>query len=691
MNVQLDIAGQSCFFDLFNSISIWTSNHTSQPPHWKGTHMCSVGVLSQNAAISVHKALHNRPTVVPCTVLTVHLEPIGAANEQYFAPCSHDTLCVTRRALELAMLTAPAMTLRPGFLTALCIRTRWRNSATAGHVRACFSIQAMEWILNHSVTHLLVDLPSLDLEQDNTKCGLQQARAAMFGLSPAQAAAAPVNRECARNTFTCAASIPDEVKDGIFLLSLAAGGFDGYCMPSAPALHRIVGPDGTSDLTPRVVGADMESLLQQSLQNSSWTTGTSHQAARSEAHLHSSYHNSSLASRHVANSSEPYRYGHRDDSSESYRHNGNSSEPYRHNDNSSEPGTAATPRDLLAEHSTEAAMLQLAQRKAAFERFATSEQPPEQPQEIGVATTDRFVADSELDYEPEEQYSDELESPLDAAGWRGLDPASSEQFTADRDLEQDSRDLEQDSRDLEQDDLQPGTPPSVPPSIHQLQSLREKSRAQISSWQNSPTYARIQQLRKREVLTSQRVAAVAAQIMKAANRLAKNNTLSVTELGTFLQGTEHEPFAGWMLEQRQRRFKQFSKDGGLTISELREAVAAYQSQRGEQGLFDEVKTRNQVSAGASPVASHDWNNVSAAASSPASRIRSHMAKQVTFQDQHERDIQLNSMNSRTDRDMEIMNYTASRMNEASIANFEQEPLSTGHYQPELLSSVTGWK
>ena len=73
--------------------------------------MCSVGVLSQNAAISVHKALHNRPTVCPCTLLTVHLEPIGAADEQYFGPCSHDTLCVTRRALELAMLTAPAVLL----------------------------------------------------------------------------------------------------------------------------------------------------------------------------------------------------------------------------------------------------------------------------------------------------------------------------------------------------------------------------------------------------------------------------------------------------------------------------------------------------------------------------------------------------------------------------------------------------
>ena len=82
---------------------------------------------------------------------------------------------------------------------------------------------------------------------------------------------------------------------------------------------------------------------------------------------------------------------------------------------------------------------------------------------------------------------------------------------------------------------------------------------------------------------------MAAQIMKAANRLAQNNTLSVTELGTFLQGTEHEPFAKWMLEQRQRRFKQFSKDGGLTISELREAVAGYQSQRGDQGLFDEAR------------------------------------------------------------------------------------------------------
>lgn len=304
-------------------------------------------------------------------------------------------------------------------------------------------------------------------------CRVVQARAAMFGLSPAQVAAAPVNRECARNTFTCAASIPDEVTNSPPVMSTGtsgsnAGGIAGerwhflavagcgrfrwllYTFSTCTAQDSwwvclllsvlligllLAGPDGNSELTPRVVGADMESLLQQSLQNSSWTTGTSHQAPRSEAvsHLHNSchthsYHTNSGVPQHIDNSSEPYRYGHRDDSSE----------PYRHNDNSSEPGSAATPRDLMPDHSTEAAMQQLARRKAAFERFATTEQSAaEQLLEVGVVTSDRFVADPQLNSEQEQEYSDELNSPLGTASWGGLDAASSEQFTANRDLDQD--------------------------------------------------------------------------------------------------------------------------------------------------------------------------------------------------------------------------------------------------------------
>ena len=68
--------------------------------------------------------------------------------------------------------------------------------------------------------------------------------------------------------------------------------------------------------------------------------------------------------------------------------------------------------------------------------------------------------------------------------------------------------------------------------------------------------------------------------MQAADQLAHNASISVTEMDTFLRGTDHEPFSRWMLNNRQYMFKKYDrdKDGGLTRPELEEAIAAYFAQ-----------------------------------------------------------------------------------------------------------------
>lgn len=70
---------------------------------------------------------------------------------------------------------------------------------------------------------------------------------------------------------------------------------------------------------------------------------------------------------------------------------------------------------------------------------------------------------------------------------------------------------------------------------------------------------------------------IATAIMDRADGFSKNQSLSVSELGTFLRGTEHEPFAMWLLYNREKNFKKFdvNKDGTISLRELVRAIKVY--------------------------------------------------------------------------------------------------------------------
>ena len=80
--------------------------------------------------------------------------------------------------------------------------------------------------------------------------------------------------------------------------------------------------------------------------------------------------------------------------------------------------------------------------------------------------------------------------------------------------------------------------------------------------------------------------ALARTIMKAADRHARNGSLTVNEMNTYLTGTVYESFVTWMTfyyrgasgpQQGRSQFAQFDtdKDGALDLSELEAAVLQY--------------------------------------------------------------------------------------------------------------------
>jgi arylformamidase len=91
-----------------------------------------------------------------------------------------------------------------------------------------FDVRCMDYFNSIGIKHILTDLPSLDKEDD----GELKAHKAFFGY-PQQ-----WNLE---KTVTEMIFVPDEVKDGSYLLNLQISSFESDASPSKPVLYRLEG------------------------------------------------------------------------------------------------------------------------------------------------------------------------------------------------------------------------------------------------------------------------------------------------------------------------------------------------------------------------------------------------------------------------------------------------------------------
>ena len=97
-----------------------------------------------------------------------------------------------------------------------------------------FTREAMEWLVEKRIEHLVVDLPSIDRTHDE---GRLVGHRIFFGLPPGSTARGDAARS--RATITELAFIPDEVADGPCALSLAVPAIGGDAVPSQPIVYPL--------------------------------------------------------------------------------------------------------------------------------------------------------------------------------------------------------------------------------------------------------------------------------------------------------------------------------------------------------------------------------------------------------------------------------------------------------------------
>ncbi|MFW0778170.1 MAG: cyclase family protein [Rickettsiales bacterium] len=197
-------------------------------PHLHGTHTESVGHIA-NVKVPIHELL--KESLIPATLVSINPQP---SNEDYDpAPKANDKM-ITRQALELALSSG-----REGFHEALVIRTIPNTSDKLikhyGHeMPPFFSSDAMHYLVELGVKHLLVDMPSIDRLADEGKLSNHHI---FWGV--AQGSHEIDNKNPSPKTITEFIYVPDSLLDGNYMLNLQMAAFASDATPSRPLLHKV--------------------------------------------------------------------------------------------------------------------------------------------------------------------------------------------------------------------------------------------------------------------------------------------------------------------------------------------------------------------------------------------------------------------------------------------------------------------
>ena len=180
-------------------------------PHGNGTHTECLGHISE-AAHSVNRV--TIPPILPCLVISI--QPAAQAGDQVITAADLETASeahwrTKRLPTSLVLRTLPNSDEKRS--------KNWSNT-NPSYLEAA----AAQWLVDRGVEHLLLDLPSVDREQD----GGALAAHHIFWQWP--------ENPRAHATITEFIFVPDVLQDGLHLLNLQTAPFELDATPSRPVI-----------------------------------------------------------------------------------------------------------------------------------------------------------------------------------------------------------------------------------------------------------------------------------------------------------------------------------------------------------------------------------------------------------------------------------------------------------------------
>ena len=209
-------------------------------PHCNGTHTECVGHITHER-ISVRDCLQD--AFIPAFLISVEPEIPQQTNETYAVELNENDKLITRKALENGIRNTGNEKVAEDFFQALIIRTLPNDESKLTReyletVPPFFSIEALEFISELQIKHLLVDLPSIDRIFDGGKLSNHR-----IFWNVGQGAFEINENSSIYNTITELIYVPDKIKDGSYLLNLQIAPFASDASPSRPLLFEFAETD----------------------------------------------------------------------------------------------------------------------------------------------------------------------------------------------------------------------------------------------------------------------------------------------------------------------------------------------------------------------------------------------------------------------------------------------------------------
>jgi arylformamidase len=198
--------------------------------HCNGTHTECVGHITHER-ISINDCL--KDSFVLANLITVLPENALQSNETYAVKLSENDKLITRKSMENGkrkMENAEALIIRtlPNDLSK-------KSRDYSANNPPFFSTEAMQFIVEIGVKHLLVDVPSLDKLHDEGKLSNHRI---FWNVEQGSCSINPQTN--VNKTVTEMMYVDDSITDGVYLLNLQIAPFVSDASPSRPILFRIV-------------------------------------------------------------------------------------------------------------------------------------------------------------------------------------------------------------------------------------------------------------------------------------------------------------------------------------------------------------------------------------------------------------------------------------------------------------------
>ena len=197
--------------------------------HTSGTHTECIGHISRDR-ISLADLIENN--LITSTLVTISPETIG--EDSYHVPTGKKELFIT-----LKMLKKTLTKMNKDFVQGLIIRTKPNDESKISrdydkHPFPYFTSEAMTFIRDLGVHHLLVDIPSVDRADDGGQLGNHRI---LWEVKLGETIIDP--NSCSRRTITEMIFAPDSIPDGSYILNLQLPAFASDASPSRPIIYPI--------------------------------------------------------------------------------------------------------------------------------------------------------------------------------------------------------------------------------------------------------------------------------------------------------------------------------------------------------------------------------------------------------------------------------------------------------------------